>query len=114
MLELIFRGGLEWGYGLILECWEYFSVILMDIMSMDFAYLREHMPDALRRGLPGSAVIHGCEDHADGLRVYSHIVSILRLIEIRWALDGIIARCQKPNKETNSRRHAAACCSVKS
>lgn len=44
MLELIFRGGLEWGYGLILECWEYFSVILMDIMSMDFAYLREHMP----------------------------------------------------------------------
>ena len=73
-----------------------------------------HLPDALRRGLPGSAVIHGCEDHADGLRVYSHIVSILRLIEIRWALDGIIARCQKPNKETNSRRHAAACCSVKS
>ena len=38
MLELIFRGGLEWGYGLILECWEYFSVILMDIMSMDFAW----------------------------------------------------------------------------
>ena len=32
------------GLRLILECWEYFSVILMDIMSMDFAYLREHMP----------------------------------------------------------------------
>ena len=31
-------------YGLILEAWEYFSNVLLDIMSLDFAYLRSHMP----------------------------------------------------------------------
>ena len=44
MLELIFRGFIEWMYGLTLECWEYFSSVLLDIMSMDFSYLRSHMP----------------------------------------------------------------------
>ncbi|QNL44076.1 hypothetical protein H8790_11600 [Oscillibacter hominis] len=44
MLELIFQGFVEWCYGLVLECWEYFSSALLDIMSMDFAYLKEHMP----------------------------------------------------------------------
>ena len=44
MLELIFQGFVEWGYGLVLECWEYFSSALLDIMSMDFAYLRVHIP----------------------------------------------------------------------
>lgn len=44
MLELIFQGFVEWGYGLTLECWEYFSSALLDIMSMDFAYLRSHIP----------------------------------------------------------------------
>ena len=44
MLEHIFRGFIEWIYGLILECWEYFSAVLLDIMSMDFAYLRSHVP----------------------------------------------------------------------
>lgn len=44
MLELIFQGFLQWGYGLTLECWEYFSSSLLDIMSMDFAYLKSHVP----------------------------------------------------------------------
>lgn len=44
MLELLFRGFLEWTYGLILECWEYFSSVLFDLMSLDFAYLETHMP----------------------------------------------------------------------
>ncbi len=44
MLELIFQGFLEWTYGLILECWEYFSSVLFDLMSLDFAYLETHMP----------------------------------------------------------------------
>ena len=44
MLELIFQGFVEWIYGLILEAWEYFSNVLLDIMSLDFAYLRSHMP----------------------------------------------------------------------
>lgn len=44
MLELIFQGFLEWAYGLALECWQYFSTALLDIMSMDFAYLKSHAP----------------------------------------------------------------------
>lgn len=44
MLELIFQGFLEWTYGLILECWEYFSSVLFDLMSLDFAYLETHIP----------------------------------------------------------------------
>lgn len=44
MLELIFQGFLEWAYGLVLGCWEYFSTALLDIMSMDFAYLKSHVP----------------------------------------------------------------------
>lgn len=44
MLELIFQGFLEWAYGLALECWQYFSTALLDIMSMDFAYLKSHVP----------------------------------------------------------------------
>lgn len=44
MLELIFQGFMEWAYGLTLECWQYFSTALMDIMSMDFAYLKTHVP----------------------------------------------------------------------
>ena len=43
MLELIFQGFLEWAYGLVLECWEYFSTALLEIMSMDFAYLKSHV-----------------------------------------------------------------------
>lgn len=44
MLELIFQGFLEWAYGLTLECWQYFSSALLDIMSLDFAYLKTHIP----------------------------------------------------------------------
>ncbi|MBQ9719630.1 MAG: hypothetical protein IJV64_02940, partial [Oscillospiraceae bacterium] len=44
MLELIFQGFFEWIYGLILEVWEYISGNLLDIMSMDFAYLQTHIP----------------------------------------------------------------------
>ena len=44
MLELIFQGFMEWAYGLVLECWQYFSSALLDIMSLDFAYLKTHAP----------------------------------------------------------------------
>ena len=44
MLELIFQGFVEWIYGMVLECWEYFASALLNIMSMDFAYLRSHIP----------------------------------------------------------------------
>lgn len=44
MLELIFQGFAEWAYELVLECWEYFSSALLDIMSMDYAYMKSHVP----------------------------------------------------------------------
>mgnify|MGYP006916080276 CR=1 FL=1 len=44
MLELIFQGFFEWIYGMILEAWEFFSDKLIDLMSMDFAYLQTHIP----------------------------------------------------------------------
>ena len=44
MLELIFQGFMEWAYGLTLECWEYFSSSLLSIMSMDYAYMKSHVP----------------------------------------------------------------------
>ena len=55
MLELLFQGFIEWIYGLILECWEYFASVLFDLMSLDFAYLREHMPviDTIRQIMLG-------------------------------------------------------------
>lgn len=55
MLELLFQGFIEWIYGLMLECWEYFASVLFDLMSLDFAYLREHMPviDTIRQIMLG-------------------------------------------------------------
>ena len=55
MLELLFQGFIEWIYGLILECWEYFASVLFDLISLDFAYLREHMPviDTIRQIMLG-------------------------------------------------------------
>ena len=55
MLELLFQGFIEWIYGLILECWEYFASVLCDLMSLDFAYLREHIPiiDTIRQIMLG-------------------------------------------------------------
>ena len=44
LLELIFQGFFEWIYGMILEAWEFFSDNLIDLMSMDFAYLQTHIP----------------------------------------------------------------------
>ena len=44
MLELIYQGFAEWAYELVLECWEYFSTALLDIMSMDYAYMKSHVP----------------------------------------------------------------------
>lgn len=44
MLELIFQGFFEWIYGLALDIWEYISGSLLDLMSMDFAYLQTHIP----------------------------------------------------------------------
>ena len=41
LLELIFQGFMEWAYGLTLECWQYFSQVLIDIFSMDLAYLQD-------------------------------------------------------------------------
>ena len=43
MLELIFQGLIEWIYGLVLEAWEYFVVVFMDILNLDFTYLEDHM-----------------------------------------------------------------------
>lgn len=31
-------------YGLILEAWEYFAFAILDVMSLDFAYLESHIP----------------------------------------------------------------------
>lgn len=44
MLELIFQGFVEWNYGMALECWQYFSSALLNIMGMNFAYLKAHIP----------------------------------------------------------------------
>ena len=44
MLELIFQGLIEWLYGLILEAWEYFFSVFVDILNVDFAYLKQHIP----------------------------------------------------------------------
>ena len=44
ILEGILKGLIEWFYGLTLECWQYFSQVLIDIFSMDLAYLRAHVP----------------------------------------------------------------------
>ena len=44
LLEFIFQGFFEWVYGLILEIWNYFSSALLDVMSLDFAYLKSHIP----------------------------------------------------------------------
>ncbi len=55
MLELLFQGFVEWLYGLVLECWEYFASVLFELMSLDFAYLREHIPiiDTIRQIMLG-------------------------------------------------------------
>ena len=44
MLELIFQGFVEWIYGMVLEYWEYFASALLEVMSMDFDYLKNHIP----------------------------------------------------------------------
>ena len=44
MLELIFQGLIEWIYGLVLEAWEYFFSVFMDVLSVDFDYLKTYMP----------------------------------------------------------------------
>lgn len=44
MLELIFQGLIEWIYGLILESWQYFVGAVLEVFSMDFAYMQTHVP----------------------------------------------------------------------
>ena len=44
LLEFIFQGFFEWVYSLILEIWNYFSSSLLTVMSLDFAYLKTHIP----------------------------------------------------------------------
>ncbi len=75
MLELIFSGLWIWIYGLVLECWEYFSDVLLDILNMDFSYLQSHVPvvDTIMQimlawdGLSaaGQSVFQGSQKHGD-------------------------------------------------
>ena len=44
MLEKLFQGFIEWIYSMILEFWEYFSSTLLDVLSVDFAYLQARIP----------------------------------------------------------------------
>lgn len=44
MLEFIFQGFTEWLYEMALECWEHFLSALLDLLSLDFAYLKTHIP----------------------------------------------------------------------
>ena len=44
LLEFLFQGFFEWVYGLILEIWNYFSSSLLNVMSLDFAYIKTHIP----------------------------------------------------------------------
>lgn len=44
MLELIFQGFIEWIYSLVLDCWNWISSSLLDIMSLDLAYIKSHVP----------------------------------------------------------------------
>lgn len=44
MLELLFQGLIEWLYSLILETWEYFFSAFTDVLSVDFDYLKVHIP----------------------------------------------------------------------
>ena len=44
LLEFIFQGFFEWIYSLILEIWNYFSSALLNVMSLDFAYIKTHIP----------------------------------------------------------------------
>ena len=44
LLEFIFQGFFEWVYSLILDIWNYFTSSLLCVMSLDFAYLKSHIP----------------------------------------------------------------------
>ena len=44
LLEFLFQGFFEWVYGLILDIWNYFSSSLLNVMSLDFAYIKTHIP----------------------------------------------------------------------
>lgn len=44
LLEFLFQGFFEWVYSLILDIWNYFSTLLLNVMSLDFAYIKTHIP----------------------------------------------------------------------
>ncbi len=44
LLEFLFQGFFEWVYSLILEIWNYFSSSLLNVMTLDFAYIKTHIP----------------------------------------------------------------------
>ncbi len=44
LLEFLFQGFFEWVYSLILDIWNYFSSSLLNVMSLDFAYIKTHIP----------------------------------------------------------------------
>ncbi len=44
LLEFLFQGFFEWVYSLIFDIWNYFSSSLLNVMSLDFAYIKTHIP----------------------------------------------------------------------
>ena len=44
LLEFLFQSFFEWVYSLILDIWNYFSLALLGVMSLDFAYIKTHIP----------------------------------------------------------------------
>ena len=44
LLEFLFQGFFEWVYSLILDIWNYFSSSLLNVMSLNFAYIKTHIP----------------------------------------------------------------------
>jgi len=44
LLEFLFQGFFEWVYSLILEIWNFFTSSLLNVMTLDFAYIKSHIP----------------------------------------------------------------------
>ena len=53
LLEFLFQGFFEWVYGLILDIWNYFSSSLLNVMSLDFAYIKTLRSMAAGLGFEG-------------------------------------------------------------
>ena len=44
LLEFLFQGFFEWVYSLILDIWNFFASSLLNVMTLDFAYIKTHIP----------------------------------------------------------------------